>query len=576
MYNGIIILNTIGIVQFINRSAELTLGLRDSAVKGKHYREVFKDKEILTFFQKIYSVLAKGRKVANHKIKVKHTVLVVSGTMLLKNDKPDGVVVIFQDVSDFEFVAEELRVVRQLNMELDAIINNSYDGIWVIDGNGVILKVNKTYEAFSGIKIEEVIGRNIRDLVKEGYFSDSAALHVLRERKPCTVIHDIKTGKRAMVTAVPIFDENNDIWRIVSNVRDITEMIQLKEKLEQMELESKRYRHELEQLKQHQINNGKIIFKSPKMVKVLETVKRVAKVDSTVLILGDSGVGKGVLAEWIHQWSDRKEGPFIKINCGAIPESILESELFGYEKGAFTGALKEGKEGLIDLADQGTLFLDEIAELPLHLQSKLLQVIQEQQFYRVGGRKTVKVNTRIIAATNKNLEEMVKHKLFREDLFYRLNVVPVKIPPLRERKEDIPLLIFHFLKNYNEKYGYTKSMTADVIDYLIQYDWPGNVRELENLIERLVVTSDKDRITIYDLPREFIQNNISFGHGRLMEWTELVEGMSYKKAVSAFEKKLIIEALKKYGSFRNAAKKLGIHHSTLSRKAEKLNIIYSD
>lgn len=472
---------------------------------------------------------------------------------------------------DLQFMINELRMVRKLNMELDAIINNSYDGIWVMDGNGVVLKVNKTYESFSGIRVNEVIGRNIRDLVREGYFSDSAALHVLEEKKPCTVIHYIKTGKRAMVTAVPIFDDNNEIWRIVANVRDITEILHLKEKLEQAELESKRYRHELEQLKKFQLNNGKIVFKSPAMIRVLETVKRVAKVDSTVLILGESGVGKGLLAEWIHQWSDRKEGPFIKINCGVLPESLLESELFGYEKGTFTGALKEGKEGLIELANQGTLFLDEIAELPMHMQSKLLQIIQEQQFYRVGGRKMIKINTRIIAATNKNLEEMVKRKLFREDLFYRLNVVPIRIPPLRERKDDIPILVFHFLKGFNEKYCYSKSISPEVIDHLIHYDWPGNVRELENLIERLVVTSENDRITLNDLPRGFIQNSIQNKSGLFTDWAELEE-MSYKEALAYFEKQLITKAIQKFGSFRSAAKKLGVHHSTLSRKAEKLKI----
>lgn len=468
----------------------------------------------------------------------------------------------------------ELESVRQLNLELDSIINNSYDGIWVMDGNGLTLRVNKTYEKFSGISIQEVVGRNIHDLVSEGYFSDSAAIHVLKEKKPVTIIHEIKTGKKAMVTAVPVFDDDGDIWRIVANVRDITELIGLKEKLEEIEAESRRYQEELEQLKRNQLGSDQMISVSSSMKVVLEAANRVAGVDSTVLLLGESGVGKGVLAKLIHQASKRKNGPVITINCGALPESLLESELFGYEKGAFTGALKEGKLGLIELADKGTLFLDEIAELPLHLQTKLLQVIQDQKFFRLGGRKTIDVDVRIIAATNRDLLQMVKERRFREDLYYRLHVVPIIIPPLRERKDDMLPLILHFLKKFNRKYGYDKKIPSEVVDFLTAYDWPGNVRELENLIERLVVMSGGSTIAFKELPKAILKDqptpNVKEHPDNYL--ISVSKQITFKAAAEEFEKQLILDALNEYGSCRRAARHLGMHHSTLTRKCKQHRI----
>jgi transcriptional regulator with PAS, ATPase and Fis domain len=303
------------------------------------------------------------------------------------------------------------------------------------------------------------------------------------------------------------------------------------------------------------------------MKKVFDFAARVAQVDSTVLITGESGSGKEIVAKTIHKLSKRKDGPLIQINCGAIPENLLESELFGYEPGAFTGASKEGKLGMFELAENGTLFLDEIGELPLNLQVKLLRVLQEREIVRVGGIKPKKINVRIIAATNKDLEKMVEKGMFREDLYYRLNVVRIKIPPLRERKTDIPPLIQHFLRKFNEKYEMNKKISPEVIERLIAYDWPGNVRELENLIERLVVIVIEDIIELKHLP-DYLQASINSDHFQVS-----VSGIiPLKKASEDLEKQLISKALQKYGSTRKAAQILEVDQATIVRKAKKYNI----
>ncbi len=290
---------------------------------------------------------------------------------------------------------------------------------------------------------------------------------------------------------------------------------------------------------------------------------KVAEVDSTVLITGESGVGKEVLASYIHANSKRSDKPFIKINCGAIPVTLLESEFFGYEKGAFTGASKEGKTGIFELAHNGTLFLDEIGEIPLPLQVKLLRVLQENEFLRVGGTKLIKVNVRIIGATNKDLEQEIKKGNFREDLFYRLNVVPIHIPSLRKRKEDILPLTLFFLKQFNEKYHKNKSISHEVIESFQNYNWAGNIRELQNIIERLVVLADSDHIDIADLPSIFRRHNVS-------EAITIHKIMPLKQAISFVEKQLITMAKEKYSTTSKIAEVLGVDQSTISRKINKI------
>lgn len=459
-----------------------------------------------------------------------------------------------------EHMSADLETVRQLNKELDGIIESSYDGMYVTDGQGVILRANIAFKRIIGLEGQSVIGVHCKDLEREKIIYPSATLLVLREKRPVTVMQETKTGKKVLATSTPIFDERNVIVRIVGNTRDLTELSNLRLQIE-----------EAEKLKKYVQTNQASVSPSSDMVayslemgKVLLTATKVAGVDSTVLILGESGVGKEVVARFIHRLSLRQNGPFIKINCGAIPETLIESELFGYETGAFTGAKREGKPGLIEQANNGTLFLDEIGELPLNLQVKLLQAIQERQVMRIGGVKPVRVNIRFIAATNRNLQRMVQDGTFRADLFYRLNVVPIQIPPLRERKDDIVPLINHFLEVFNTRYGGSKQLARESKDLLVQYYWPGNVRELENIIERLVVTIDDETILPTHLP-EAVKNTGRPARGKIF----VADLIPLKQAIEEVESQLITMGWQQCANTYKLAEILRVNQSTVARKVQK-------
>lgn len=454
---------------------------------------------------------------------------------------------------------------EDLMEEFNAILDASNDGIHITDGKGVTLRFNKSCERIDGVKADYVIGKHMEELVAEGIYSESVALAVIKEKKQISMLQQVN-GKEVIGTGTPIF-KNGELYRIVINSRDITELRDLKRNLEEAKLINKKYQQELDIISsKDKAKNNNIIYNSEKMDKIIDLALRVAKVDSTVLIEGESGVGKGVLSCFLHNNSLRYNKPFIKINCGAIPENLLESELFGYEKGSFTGANKEGKVGLIQLADKGTLFLDEIGELPLNLQVKLLNVIQNRELTKVGGTNIIPVDIRIIAATNRNLQDMIKNKTFREDLYYRLNVVPITIPPLRERKEDIPPLILNFLNRFNEKYNYNKKISPEAMKILLRYNWSGNIREVENLIERLVVTTNDDIINkqdIIDCQLVSITDYSSFDINKIS---------SYKNIIAEYEKKLLLDIMSKCKSTHEMAEILDLDRSTIRKKFKRLNI----
>jgi len=469
----------------------------------------------------------------------------------------------------------EISEARRVASELEQVIEASHDGIFITDGKGDVLMVNSAWERICGMSREYVVGKNAqRDLVDKGFYNESAAYKALKEKKEVTIMLRMtggdKSGQKIMATGIPILDERGEVKRVVVNVRDITEIVNLRDQLEESQQLNVKYAAELEQMRIKKLKNSNIIARSPKTRRVLEMATRVAKVDSTVLITGESGVGKEVIANTIHCLSQRSDGPMIKINCGAIPENLLESELFGYEPGAFTGASKQGKPGMFELAERGTLFLDEVGELSLNLQVKLLRVLQHHEVSRVGGLKPIPVDARIIAATNKDLMEMVKLERFRDDLYYRLNVVSIDVPPLRERKEDIPLLSVYFLDKINKKYNFNKYFSSEVIDRFLEYSWPGNIRELENVIERMVVMTDDKEITTQHLPLTIRNNAHSVINVIFPEQTSL------KSAVDELEKQMIKQALKKYGSTRKAARVLGVDQSTIVRKSQKYNIAISE
>ncbi len=446
-----------------------------------------------------------------------------------------------------------------INKNMQRLLNAVETAIFIDDGNGDTVWINDACAELYLIDQDAIQGRNIDELERSGIFSPSVAKKVFQEQRKMSILHSNRQGKELLTTGVPIFDEAGSIEMIISTSRDITELIDLKSKLEDIT-------SELLSLKEMREEQQGIITRSKRLKEIYELAERLALLDTTVLITGESGVGKGVLAKYIHDSGLRSENPFIKVNCGAIPETLLESELFGYAPGAFTGSLKEGKKGIFELAHRGTIFLDEIGELPLHLQVKLLQVIQDKEIIRVGGTDKQAIDVRIVTATNRNLSEMIAQNTFREDLYYRLNVIPIHIPPLREREEDIVGLILSSLKINNDKYGAHKKISQPAIDALIHYEWPGNSRELENMIERLVITVKEDVITSANLPKYLVKENMSF---------EEKEGRTLKDVVEDAERSLLSLAVQEYKSTRDLAKGLEISQSTAVRKLAKYGLNFN-
>lgn len=440
---------------------------------------------------------------------------------------------------------------------LASILNSIHEGVVVIDLNSTIVFANSAYTRSLGVPVGKVLGKKLADIEPE-----SRILDVLRSGKP--IVDDpsqIKSlgGLDIVANINPIY-ENNRLIGVVAVFRDRSEVQHLEEKLRET-------MYEVQELRSRVLETNDLIVESPQMRKIMELVLRLGQVDSTVLITGESGTGKEIISKLIHRAGKRQNQAFVTINCGAIPENLLESELFGYEKGAFTGASKEGKVGLLEIANHGTLFLDEISELPYSLQVKLLRVIQEQKFMRIGSLKETEVDIRFLAAANHDLTTMVKEKTFREDLYYRLNVIPVALPPLRQRKQDIAPMARHFLQKFNKKYGQQKKLLPEVYRHLEAYFWPGNVRELENLMERLVVSALQDTI---DLQDETLANY--FFSGINAQPDAAYDVMSLNEAREMVEKDLIKKSLTLYGSARRAAKILGVDPSTLIRKVRKYGL----
>ena len=458
---------------------------------------------------------------------------------------------------------------------LSAIIEYSFDGIFITDKNCNVLRINHSYEEITGLSKEEVLGRNMADLVRDKLISESGSLIVSRTKRPVTLQQQFKSGKEALVTSSPIFDKNGELIMIVTNVRDLTEIYNLKESIQEKTDAIERLRLELEHI-QNPLSEREIIVRDETALAAMVLANRVAPMDTTVILLGETGVGKEVMARYIYQHSQRAKNSFIQVNCGAIPPSLIESELFGYESGAFTGASRNGKIGLFELADKGTLFLDEVGELPKNMQVKLLRALQEQEITRVGGTKPIKIDVRIITATNRDLEEMVKKDEFREDLYYRLTVFPISIPPLRFRKKDITPLALFFLGKLNHKYNFKKFFSTTSIQLLNEYSWPGNIRELKNIVERAIIISSGDEIKPEDLhllqptkPIVIVEKPPVTAEAEVVSPAELQFPFDLNRALDDMEYKYLCKAYETYGNVRAAAKALGLTPSTFVRKRKK-------
>ncbi|HBQ85517.1 MAG TPA: transcriptional regulator [Syntrophomonas sp.] len=549
----ILAIDDTGKIQLCSQSA-LKLFNISGDIKGQFFAEIYSGPAI--------SNLLKKEEDLNQIIELNGRTFIFQ-SLKLREITFTGQLIIMTEITELQDIRIKLLEAESLNDELDAVIQASFDYMFVTDGEGNVLRINDSYTRITGIKAEEILGKNIYDLVKAGYYNRAASIDVIETKKPITFTQKIKTGKVVLVTGNPVFDDNGNLIRVVTNGRDITELNNLKYEVEHAQSLRLHYQRELQKV---QMGYGDYIVASPKMMEISDLIKRIAKVDSTVLICGESGVGKEIVARELHRNSIRADKPYIVLNCAAIPDKLLESELFGYEAGAFTGAQRGGKMGIFQVANQGTLFLDEIGELPFYLQAKLLRVIQENEIMRIGGTKPISIDVRLITATNRDLWQMVQEGQFREDFYFRLNVVQIRIPPLRERKEEIPVFVDYFIDKLNKKYNVKKILDPMLIQQLMEYDWPGNVREIKNTIEQAFVTSPSEIINELCLgPR---QEKYTSSHGV----HEPSAGKSLKDAMQEYESKLIKESLKKNGSTRKAAAELGVSQATIWRKAVQYGI----
>ncbi len=462
--------------------------------------------------------------------------------------------------------------------ELETIFNHSRDAFLLADNEGKILFFNSAIEELSGFSLKKYLGKNLKFLVNKGLISYSTALEAIEKKQTITGKIETYKGKRQLVTSAPVINRSGGLDRVVCNIRGLSiiqekmiqnnfntadlDAIKLKEKT--IYYSNNKFYHLIEI---EGCDDG-LVYKDRVMEELVDLAVKLGRVESTVLIYGETGSGKELIAQLIHNCSPRAlSGPFIKVNCASIPISLIESELFGYEHGSFTGALKQGKKGYFEQAHGGTLLLDEIAELPLEVQSKLLRALQDKKINKIGDSKSIAVDIRIIAATNRNLEQMIRKGKFREDLYFRLNVVPVEVPPLRNRLTEIPALFHFFTEKVSNKYGiFNIKIAGEVIDHLLGYPWPGNVRELANLVERMIVTSPSNTIRLANLCEPYRSCTSQFKKEKFS-----IYGLyPLKEIVNEFELAVVKKALEQSKTYAEATKKLDISLSSLMRKIKKI------
>jgi PAS domain S-box-containing protein len=558
---GIIAIDKHGSMTIVNDAAEKLLKIEASECIGQHISRTNHSTELIELLHSEEACSTRKSKQGELTLVVKHN-LIKCGEIVI------GAVEVFQDISELERIISELESVKAINEELETIIRSSYDEIFVTDGQGITIKVSDSVKKSCGIPSEFFIGRSVDELEKEGLFVPSATKKAIAKKEIVTVTSVTNLGKEIVTTATPVFNDKGDVVKVICNVRDFTELSRLKKLLEETENIAQIYKLKLAKLDSKRTKLDSIIGISPQIVGIKEMICKVADLETHIFLTGESGTGKGIVARSIHATSNRAKHPFITVNCGAIPESLVESELFGYAPGAFTGAGKEGKKGLAELAARGTLFLDEIAEMPLNLQVKLLAFIQDKRYFKVGSNKEYQSDARIIAATNKNPRELVEKRKLREDLYYRLNVVPIHIPPLRDRYEDIEPLIEYKMSKLNELYQTHKELKSDTREILINYTWPGNVRELENVLERSVITSETYEIGPENLPDYISLNNTS----QMNSHVSVSKLCTLEEAISEVEKQLLQKARFRCKTTTKMAEVLGVNQSTIVRKLKRYSI----
>nr|WP_092073992.1 sigma 54-interacting transcriptional regulator [Dendrosporobacter quercicolus]NSL47818.1 sigma 54-interacting transcriptional regulator [Dendrosporobacter quercicolus DSM 1736] len=564
MANGLIVTDVHDNITVFNPAAERIMGFAASAAIGRKAQEIIPGSRLHVVAQSRQAELGCRQRIGSLSI-------ITNRTPLIADDVVYGAMAIFEDISALEAVIGELRAVKELKERLQLVLESVQDGICVANPDGCITYVNPAYVDLTGQSREQLIGQNVRALSPDG-----ARSRVLSSGQAVLGAIAAKPDGATLIANVSPIIVDGEITGAVSVVKNVSEVPKLMHRLNQMAAKAEYLEQELRRTQKPGPAFRNFIGRSGKAREALAIAAKAADSGATVLIRGESGTGKELVAEGIHYAGKRSAGPFIRVNCAAIPENLLESELFGHEKGAFTGAIRQ-KPGKFSLADGGTIFLDEIGELSKSMQAKLLRVLQQREFSRVGGEAVIKVNVRIIAATSRNLEKMTRAEEFREDLYYRLNVIPIMLPPLRERLSDIPLLADYFLAKIGSQEGRpSQSLNGEALRGLMAYSWPGNVRELENVLERMVTLSEGGVLTAEDLPVHIrtaaevslrhspapdsgLQPPFTVETGELQSWSE-------------YEKQIITLALRKYGSYNAAGKALGLTHKTVAAKAQKYGI----
>lgn len=557
MHNGVIVVDSQGMVTHINIGASRILGSMADASLGLPLKDFLPDLDL-------NPALIRGEVKIGLKYKLRNITMVVNTTPLIIGGKIAGGIVIFQDLTDLEQAARELETVKALNKTFDTVLNIIHDGIIVVDERGKTTLVNQAMADFLNLHPKDVIGKHVTEIM------ETSRLHIVASTG-VSETSDVLTikGKPLIVSRMPIIRKGEAVGAVGKAIfPQLAEVRELAEKLRFLENKVTFFQEELQKNKTAQEIMKGMVAESTEMKKLKEEIAIVALSSSTVLITGESGTGKEGVAHAVHLCSDRCKGPFIKVNCAAIPENLIEAEMFGYVRGAFTGAARAGKPGRLEMADGGTLFLDEIGDMPLALQSKLLRVLQEREFERLGGTKSIKVNVRVLAATNKNLDHAIAEGEFREDLYYRLNVINLHLPPLRERAVDIEPLTHFFIAKFNHMLNSNViGIAENAMRALQNYSWPGNIRELENVVERAVNYTRSGLIQLTHLPQHLIRKCASKG--------EVTTGkIRHQEQIARIERNMIVAALEKSGGNKSkAAKILNLSRSRLYDKLKKYDLI---
>ncbi|MBU2700497.1 PAS domain S-box-containing protein [Sporomusaceae bacterium BoRhaA] len=562
VYNGVMIVNSEGRIALINHAAASLIGFSSEKIIGRPVDDVIPNTGLLR-------VLKTGIAEINQHMNMGQEIILTNRSPIYKKNEIIGAVAIFQDITELTAVITELEDVKKLKSTLESILEALEEGIVVINKQGIITKMNRAYGNFLGLDPQKVVGKPIVDVIQ------NTRMHLVAQSGNAEFAEFQQINNHVcVVTRIPIL-KDGEIIGAVGNVifQDVKDVRVLASKVNKLQSELEFYKEEFSKVNVGKYTFENIIGNNEKMVWLKKIALKAAKGTSTVLILGESGTGKELFAHSIHNASTRQQGPLIKVNCGALPETLLEAELFGYEEGAFTGARKGGKPGKFELANGGTILLDEIGELPIAMQVKLLRVLQERELERVGGTTTIKLNIRVIAATSRDLEKMIEQNQFRQDLYYRLNVFTLNIPPLRERLDDIPALCEILLKKINRQVEHwVEEISPAALDLLMKYCWPGNIRELENVLERTINLMDDETV----IHPEHLPPILKKAHG-VLTTEDNSAAFDLEIIINKAEQQAIKRALDASGGNKTkAAKILGVHRSAFYQKMRKYNMVDID